>query len=109
LQLPAHEDEALFKADSISLMRLGVRLVKEELRTRPRTPDSPFAEDAEIYFMNASLSVIVDPAEREYLMRIPTALSLIDAQIDRLLVAASRLIRDDPEFQRLMSDLQKSP
>jgi NTE family protein len=94
-----------YSADSVSLMRIGVRLVREELAKRPRPADSPFAEDAEIYFINASLSEIEDPAERESLVRIPTTLYLTDEQIDRLLLAASRLIRNDPEFQRLMTDL----
>jgi NTE family protein len=98
-----------YSADTISLMRIGVKMVREELRKRPRPADSPFAEDAEIYFINASLSEIADPDERESLMRIPTTLYLTDEQIDRLLLAASRLIRNDPEFQRLMTDLQPSP
>ena len=98
-----------YSADSIMLMHVVVKLVREELRKRPRPPDSPFAEDAEIYFINASLSEIEDPVERETLMRIPTTLYLTDEQIDRLLLAASRLIRNDPEFQRLMTDLQGSP
>ena len=34
------------------------------------------------------------------------SLNLTDEQIDRLLVAASRLIMRDPEFQRLMKDIQ---
>ncbi len=98
-----------YSADSVALMHLGVKLVREELSKKPRPPDSPFAEDAEIYFVNASLSEIKDPLERESLMRIPTTLYLTDEQIDRLLLAASRLIRNDPEFQRLMTELQGSP
>ena len=47
--------------------------------------------------------------EQEYLMKIPTTLYLTDEQIDRLLLAASRLMRNDPEFQRLMTDLSGSP
>ena len=42
-------------------------------------------------------------------MKIPTTMYLTDPQIDRLLLAASRLIRNDPEFQRLMRDMQTSP
>lgn len=95
-----------YSSDTISLMRLAVRLVREELSRRPRPADSPFVEDAEIYFINAGLSEIADDEERESLMRIPTTLYLTDGQIDRLLVAAARLIRNDPEFRRLMRDLQ---
>ena len=98
-----------YSADSITLMRHGVKMVREELRKRPRPADSPFAEDAEIYFIHAGLSEIADPEERESLMRIPTTLYLTDEHIDQLLLAASRLIRNDPEFQRLMIDLQPSP
>jgi NTE family protein len=97
-----------YSADTISLLRLGVKRVREDLRTKPRAADSPFAEDAEIYFINASLSEVADSDEREGLMRIPTTLHLTDEQIDRLLLAAARLIRNDPEFQRLMTELQGS-
>ena len=59
----------------------------------------------DIYFINASLAAIADPEERMSLMKIPTTLSLSDEQIGRLLGAASRLIRHDKEFQRLMQDI----
>jgi NTE family protein len=39
-----------YSADSISLMRIGVKMVREEFHKRPRPAASPFAEDAEIYF-----------------------------------------------------------
>ena len=42
-------------------------------------------------------------------MKIPTTLYLTDRQIDQLLLAASQLIRNDPDFQRLMRDLETSP
>ena len=83
-----------------------MKLIRGELSNRPRPADSPFAEDAEVYFINASLSEIADPAERESLMRIPTTLYLTDEQIERLLLAAARLIRNDPEFQRLMQNIE---
>jgi NTE family protein len=38
-------------------------------------------------------------------MKIPTTLYLTDEQIERLLQVAARLIRNDPEFQRLMKDI----
>ena len=98
-----------YSTDTISLTRQAVKRAREELSKRPRPADSPFAEDADIYFINASLSEVVDTDEREALMRIPTGLYLTDEQIDRLLLAASRLIRNDPEFQRLMTDLQSHP
>jgi NTE family protein len=95
-----------YSFDTIRLMQIGVAKYRQDLRTKPRDPDSPFAPDADIYFINASLAEIADPDERASLMKIPTTLYLTDAQIDRLLLAGSRLIRNSSEFQRLMTDLQ---
>jgi len=39
-------------------------------------------------------------------MKIPTTLYLKDEQIDRLIMAASKLIRGNKDFQRLMQDIQ---
>jgi hypothetical protein len=53
-----------------------------------------------------SLFAVADVAEKQYLMKITTTPYLTDQQIDRLLLAATRLIRNDPEFQRLMRGLE---
>jgi NTE family protein len=95
-----------YSADSIWLMRLGAKMIRDKLRNKGRAENSPFTEDADVYFINASLSEIPDPDERAALMRIPTTLYLTDHQIERLLLAASRLIRNDPEFQRLTQDIE---
>ena len=81
-------------------------LLQRELRDRRRAAESPFAQDAEIYFDNAGLSEIPDIDEQVELMRIPTTLHLTDEQIDRLLSAASRLIHNNPDFRRLMQDIE---
>ena len=94
-----------YSFDTIQLLRIGVAKWQQELRTKQRDSDSPFAPDAEIYFINVSLAEIADPDERASLMKIPTTLYLTEEQIDRLLLAASRLIRHSPDFQRLMKDL----
>jgi NTE family protein len=85
-----------------------VEKVRLDLRTTPRAADSPFASDADIYFINVSLNKVVDADERWSLMKIPTTLYLTDQQIDQLLLAASRLICNNPDFQRLMRDLEQS-
>ncbi|MGH7228950.1 MAG: patatin-like phospholipase family protein [Nitrospiraceae bacterium] len=98
-----------YSFDTIQLLKMAVAKWQQELRTKPRAPDSPFAPDADIYFINASLAEIADPDERASLMKIPTTLYLTDEQIDRLLVAAARLIHNDKDFQRLMRDLEAQP
>jgi len=97
-----------YSFDTLTLLGLGVEDWKKKLRESRRAADSPFAQDAEIYFINASLSEIPDAAERAALMKIPTTLYLTDEQIDRLLIAASRLIHNNPDFQRLMQDIGAS-
>ena len=98
-----------YSFDTVTLLRQGLENARLKLRVNKRAPDSPLSPDAEVYFINASLSEVDDPDEREALMKIPTTMYLTDRQIDRLLLAASRLIRIDPEFQRLMRDLETSP
>jgi NTE family protein len=98
-----------YSFDTVTLLRQGLENARLKLRTSKRAPDSPLSPDAEVYFINASLSEVDDPDERDALMKIPTTMYLTDPQIDRLLLAASRLIRNDPEFERLMRDLDPSP
>ena len=98
-----------YSFDTTTLIHMGVQKWKDELKLKKRNPDSPFAPDADIYFINASLSEIEDPDERVALMRIPTTLYLTDPQIDSLVMAASKLIRGDKEFQRLMKDIAAKP
>jgi NTE family protein len=98
-----------YSFDTTTLINMGVEKWKAELKNNPRSASSPWAPDADIYFINASLSEIADPDERVGLMKIPTTLYLKDEQIDRLVMAASKLIRGNKEFQRLMKDIEAKP
>lgn len=95
-----------YSFDTTTLIKMGVDKWRNELQFKPRAPDSPFAPDADIYFIDASLNEVEDPDERLSLMKIPTTLYLTDGQIDKLMGAATRLIRKSPEFQRLMRDIE---
>ena len=95
-----------YSSDTLLIMRMGVEKWQEKLRNRTADPDSVFAQDADVYFIDVSLGAVADADEQQYLMKIPTTLYLTDVQIDRLLSAATKLIRQDPEFQRLMRDLE---
>jgi NTE family protein len=88
------------------ILRFAVESWRAELRANPPTEDSAFEPDGDIYFIDVNFTAVEDVAEQEYLMKIPTTLYLTDEQIDRLLLAASRLMRNDPEFHRLLTDLQ---
>src|ERR1051326_7157638 len=70
-----------YSFDTMMLIRLSLNQWQKDLRTKARDPESPFAPDANIYFINASLSEVADPDERLALMKIPTSLQLSDDQI----------------------------
>jgi NTE family protein len=95
-----------YSADTLLLMRMGVAKWQEQLKNRKDDPDAVFSKDADVYFIDVSLGVVADADEQQYLMRIPTTLYLTNVQIDRLLSAATKLIQQDPEFRRLMRDLE---
>ena len=96
-----------YSHDSYMLLSLAVERWREDLRRHPPEGCGPVAPDVEIYLINVSLDAVPDDNERGYYMQIPTNLSLTDQQIDRLESASASLIRDSPEFQRLMRDLKK--
>ena len=88
-------------------MRQAVTEWRAQLRHRARTRRGVFTDDADIYFINASLSELEDMEEQTRLMKIPTNLALSDDQVDQLISAASKLLQNDKEFQRLLRDLQR--
>jgi len=95
-----------YSTDTAELMRQAVSQWRRELRQRPPGTDGIFTPDADIYFINASFTEVADPEEQARLMNIPTNLALTDKELDQLLLAASRLLRNDNEFQRLLHDLE---
>jgi NTE family protein len=96
-----------YSDDTFELMSQIVTEWRVQLRQRAQSDASIFAPDADIYFINVSFSELEDPEEQARLMTIPTNLSLTDSEIDQLILAPSKLIRKDKDFQRLLRDLEK--
>ena len=94
-----------YSTDTFELMRQAVAQWRRELRQRPPGTEGIFTADADIYFINASLTEVTDPVEEARLMNIPTNLALTDEELDHLLLAATRLLWNDKEYQRLLRDL----
>ena len=65
------------------------------------TPEHPVTP----YFILLSFEDIQDPERLEYFNQIPTSFHLDDEQVDRLIEAGGELLRNNPEFRRLLSDL----
>lgn len=94
-----------YSTDTYEFLSQAVAQWRVQLRQRPPGLESAFTQDADIYFINASLTELEDLEEQIQLMDIPTNLALTNEQVDRLLQAATRLVHKDKEFQRLMRDL----
>ena len=61
--------------------------------------------NAEIYAIDVSFPALKDKAELEYLNQQPTTFVLPPEAVDRLRAAAGTIIKDSPEFQRLLKDV----
>lgn len=94
-----------YSTDTMQLLDQAVQQWRLQLKQRPENRPSMFTPDADIYFINASLTEITDPEEEARLMNIATNLALTDEEVDHLIQAGARLLRDSPEFQRLVKDL----
>ena len=60
--------------------------------------------DADIYIVDVSFEALKDKAERDYFNQLPTSFFLPDEAIDRLRAAASTLILESPDFQKMLKD-----
>ena len=60
---------------------------------------------AEIYAIDVSFAALKDKRELEFLNRQPTSFVLEAEAVDRLRAAGGTIIRESPEFQRLLKDL----
>lgn len=58
------------------------------------------------YFIRLSFEDVPDPPLRRFLNEIPTSFALSNEQVDRLIATGRQLLRDNPEFQRLLANLQ---
>ena len=96
-----------YSTDTIELLEETIQQWRLQLRQRSEGTSSSFAPNADIYFINVSLTEVTDPEEESRLMNIPTNLALTNEEVDHLLLGGSRILRDSPEFQRLISDLGK--
>ena len=55
-------------------------------------------------FIEVNFSEHPDPEERDYLKRLPTSFVLTDEAVDRLIAAGRLILRNNSEFQRLISN-----
>ena len=59
----------------------------------------------EVFLIDVAFDAIADPAERRYFTDLPTTFSLSDEQVDRLREVGGKLLRESPEYKRLLCSL----
>ena len=63
----------------------------------------------EFFPIEVSFDAIKEPGEQRYFMDLPTSFSLSAEQVDRLRETGGRLLRESPEFRRLLRHLGAKP
>ena len=89
----------VLSAETLDMVQTLFTLIKE------RTAHAGYP--TKFYLIELSFQEAEDEAERDYLNRLPTSLSLPDEDVDRLRKAARQLLRTNPEFKRLLQDLAR--
>ncbi len=62
--------------------------------------------EVDAHFISVDFENLEDPERRRYFKRIPTSFVLTDHQVDELRAAGRQLLRESPDFQRLVEQLQ---
>jgi NTE family protein len=86
-----------YNAATLELLKSAQRRWSEAISTADHT--------VEPYFIELGFNAVDDPAERLFFNRIPTTLSLDAEQVERLIATGGKLLRNNPEFRRLLADL----
>ncbi len=89
---------SLYSLDTIGVVRLAFERWSKQIST----PQRPVTFD----FAQVSIDVVRDDAERRYLNDIGTSFDLGDEEIDRLIVAARKVLRESPELRAFLKRTQ---
>jgi NTE family protein len=106
-QAPSIEN-TLDAVTNIQLHRYNVATVQQTKLTLARwaselsIPGRPVTP----YFIRLSFEDVPDSPLRRFLNEIPTSFALSAEQVDRLIATGRQLLRDNPEFQRLLASLR---
>ena len=89
-----------YNAASIDLVKTAYQRWADEISTQesPLTP----------YFIEVSFSKMKKKPLRDFFNLVPTSFYLTDDQVDKLIEAGRQLLRNNPNFKRLLADIKNS-
>ena len=90
----------LYNVATIQLMEKTLTRWTKELST-PQRP-------VKAYFIYLSFKDIENPKRRAFFNEVPTSFNLTGEQVEGLIEVGGELLRDNPEFRRLLADLRGS-
>ena len=95
-----------YSFETMNLLRARVKRWEDEVRaTRCKVALAiPDCNKFDVDLVELSFDRVKDPAEREYLDRIPTAFTLSTEQIIRLRRAAQTLVDESPELRTFVEE-----
>lgn len=91
--------------NTLGMLADDVRQWKRRLLQQRGTGFSPFAADAEIFFISVSLRDVADRPTREALLQVPTAFTIRDTDVRLLQQAGREVLRGSAEFGQLKDRL----
>lgn len=89
-----------YNFETLELMRESLKSWESVLRQ-----DGDGAE-VHTYVADVAFEALDDPKERAYFNGLPTSFTLENQEVDRLIEVGRRLLRESPDFKRLLSALQ---
>lgn len=89
-----------YNTATLELMKQSVTRWAKDLST-PERPVSP-------YFVQISFRDVQNPDNRVFFNKIPTSFNLSGEQVDRLIATGRKLLRNNPDFQQFVADLDES-
>jgi NTE family protein len=78
----------------------------ESWKRSEREAHHTLGDSPDYYFIQVAFNAIANASERSYFRNLMTTFNLPDSTVDRLVAAGGKVLRESPEFKRLLADLK---
>ncbi len=95
--------------DLVTEWRLERQVAIDALERQGIEAKADFLPNVDFSIVDVSFEAVQNPAEREFLLSLPTNFSLPAEAIKRLRAAAAQVLRESPTFRQLVQELSKTP
>ncbi len=108
-----------YSFETVQLLRSKLALWEEAVRqarcddaatrppTVPGTDSNGACNSLDIYLVEVSFDAQAYAEEREFLQRVPTSFNLSEEEVDRVRASARAILRQSPQFQGILHDMEK--